>query len=89
MGTHVWLAGLAQAADPNAFHAQYARLEPVLGPTLNYGPGTCYTGTPAPFDGPKYLLVIIAGSKAELDQLVAKAGEPILFESKATQMCVD
>ena len=89
LGAHVWLAGLAQAADPNALDAQYARLEPVLGPTLNTSPGTCYSGTPAPFDGPKYLLVIIAGSKAELDQLVAKAGEPTLFESKATQMCLD
>ena len=89
LGTAVWLAGLGRAADPNALDGMYARLQPVLDAALEVSPGTCFSGIPAPFDGPAYLVVVVAGSKAELDQLVAKAGEHPLFESKATVMCLD
>ncbi len=89
LGTAVWLAGLKRASDPNSLDGMYARLQPVLDAALEVSPGTCFSGIPAPFDGPAYLVVVVAGSKAELDQLVAKAGEHPLFESKATVMCLD
>ena len=83
----LWLAVLRTADEPDALDAATARLAPALGGALMVSPANCFTGLPASVGG--YLLGAAAGSREELDGIVAATGLVPTMVVKTRSACGD
>ena len=82
-----WLAVLRTADEPDALDAATARLAPVLDGALVVSPTNCFAGLPSDVGG--YLLGAAAGSRAELDRIVAATGLVPTLVVKTRSACGD
>lgn len=82
-----WLAVLRTADEPDALDTATVRLAPALGGALVVSPTNCFTGLPSGSGG--YLLGAAAGSREELDRIVAATGLVPALVVKTRSACGD
>ncbi len=85
----VWLAGLRVAADPNDLDRDARTVRNAVGGAAVVSPLACFGRVPSGFDRGDYVLGVVAGSRKELDRLVAATGLDPLFEVSVAQLCLD
>jgi hypothetical protein len=68
--------------------AMTARLREPLGESLVVSPADCFRGLPAEVDD-GYVIGALASSREEAQELVADAGETVLFAASVTILCTD
>ncbi len=83
------MAGISSAADPNDLDAEFAKLQRMLRSVVEVQPGTCFQGLPSAYEGPDYLLVVVADSKTALESALAMAHAQAMFEAHVKRVCND
>lgn len=89
LGTRVWLGGLRVASDPRKLNADTQLLLTRVDGATVVTPASCFEGLPAGLTPSDYIMGVVAGTKDELDQLVATSGFEVLFEVRVRVLCVD
>lgn len=84
-----WLGVLRTEADVNALDADTSAVMAVVNGSIVVSPVACFDGLPASFEPDAYVLGVVAGSKALLDQLLDEVGRPTIFEGQVRTMCLD
>jgi hypothetical protein len=77
------------ASDPRALNADTQLLLSRVDGATVVTPASCFEGLPAGLEPSDYIMGVVAGTKAELDQLVATSGFDALFEVRVRVLCVD
>ena len=83
----LWLAVLRTADEPDALDAATTRLAPALDGALVVSPTNCFRGLPS--GAGEYLLGAAAGSREELDRIVAATGLVPALVVKTRSACGD
>lgn len=93
LGTRVWLAGLRVASDPRDFNQDTQLIMSRVDGALVETPAICFKGLPEGIAATDYIMGVVAGTHAELDQFITASGFDALFEVRvrvrAVGFCVD
>ncbi len=85
----VWLAVFDTAADPNELDAATGELLPLVGGAIVVSPASCFQGLPGDVRSADYVIGVVAGTLAELDDVVAAAERTPTFTGEVGQLCLD
>jgi len=83
-----WLAAVEVAQRADDLDAATQRLREPLGQALVVSPVDCFQGLP-PEAGDGYVIGALAASSEAAEEIVAEAGEPLLFSASVTIVCPD
>lgn len=87
----VWLAAFRVEADANALDADTQAILDAAGPAIFAGPVACFQDFPegvAP-SSDAYVLGVIASTRDQVDEAVARVGLTPIFVERLTNTCVD
>ena len=84
-----WLAVLRTEADVAMLNDDTAAVKDIVDGSIVVSPAACFDGLPGSIDPSAYLLGVVAPTKEELDQLLAKLDRPMIFEGRVKTMCLD
>ncbi len=87
-GQQRWLAVIEVAPLADDLSAATQRLRDPLGLALVVSPVGCFEGLPLELET-GYLIGAVGESATEVEQLISKAGERVLFTSPVAILCTD
>ena len=84
-----WLGVLKTEKVVARLNDDTAAVRAIVHGSIVASPAACFDGLPASFEPDSYLLGVVAPTKEELDQLVARTGRSTIFEGQVRTMCLD
>lgn len=84
-----WLGVLRTEKVVARLNDDTAAVRAIVHGSIVASPAACFDGLPASFEPDSYLLGVVAPTKEELDQLVARTGRSTIFEGQVRTMCLD